>query len=218
MPRHGQRVMTSATWPKEVDSLAKRFLKKPIVVKVGELDLKCVETVEQRVIKVTQDDKKFKVLMDNITEIRRENEAKVDEEDEDNDDEDSDDDEPINLRPVVYQQPEQPPEEQNIEQNGWGSDGGENGGDENQGNGWDDPIAEDNNGEGERRGFSKFTHFEDNIFRKWKMIVFCSMKVTVDEVFRKMREARVPDICKMHGDHEQVKTIVKLYTCNLLLD
>merc|ERR1712130_120906 len=132
------------------------------------------------------------------------------EDDEDDDDDGSNDDEPVNLRPVVYQQQQQEqPQEigQPIEQNGWGSDDAENDndGDANEGNGWDDPIADDDADDGARREFNGgFAHYDQSFFRKWKMIIFCSMKVTVDEVFRKMREARVPDICKMHGDHEQI--------------
>ena len=39
--------MWSATWPKEVQALARDFLKDPIQVNIGSLDLKVSEHVQQ---------------------------------------------------------------------------------------------------------------------------------------------------------------------------
>lgn len=88
----------------------------------------------------------------------------------------------------------------------WGSDN-ENG----NGNGWDAPELESgqNNWEAEEEipavsvRNPNFGAFSKNIARKWKMIVFCSMKVTVDELFSSMIHENVKDCVKMHGDHEQ---------------
>ncbi|NXD82538.1 DDX43 helicase, partial [Halcyon senegalensis] len=56
-----QTVMTSATWPDGVRRLAKSYLKNPMIVYIGTLDLAAVNTVEQRVFVVTKEEKK--VLM-----------------------------------------------------------------------------------------------------------------------------------------------------------
>ncbi|NXS63459.1 DDX43 helicase, partial [Brachypteracias leptosomus] len=56
-----QTVMTSATWPDGVRRLAKSYLKNPMIVYIGTLDLAAVNTVEQRVIVVTEEEKR--VLM-----------------------------------------------------------------------------------------------------------------------------------------------------------
>ncbi|XP_061915490.1 probable ATP-dependent RNA helicase DDX43 [Entelurus aequoreus] len=53
-----QTVMTSATWPQGVRRLAKSYLKNPMMVYVGTLDLAAVGTVEQTVLVVQEDDKK----------------------------------------------------------------------------------------------------------------------------------------------------------------
>lgn len=42
-----QTVMTSATWPSSVRQLAEKYMKNPIQVMVGSLDLAAVHTVEQ---------------------------------------------------------------------------------------------------------------------------------------------------------------------------
>ena len=42
-----QTLMWSATWPKEVQALARDFLKDPIQVNIGSLDLKVSEHVQQ---------------------------------------------------------------------------------------------------------------------------------------------------------------------------
>ncbi|NXN47086.1 DDX43 helicase, partial [Rhinoptilus africanus] len=53
-----QTVMTSATWPDGVRRLAKSYLKNPMIVYVGTLDLAAVNTVEQRVIVIAEEEKK----------------------------------------------------------------------------------------------------------------------------------------------------------------
>lgn len=53
-----QTVMTSATWPPGVRRLAKSYLKDPMMVYVGTLDLAAVNTVQQTVLFVQEDEKK----------------------------------------------------------------------------------------------------------------------------------------------------------------
>nr|XP_057914001.1 probable ATP-dependent RNA helicase DDX43 isoform X2 [Doryrhamphus excisus] len=53
-----QTVMTSATWPTGVRRLAKSYLKNPMMVYVGTLDLAAVDTVQQTVLVVHEEDKK----------------------------------------------------------------------------------------------------------------------------------------------------------------
>ncbi|XP_027646617.1 LOW QUALITY PROTEIN: probable ATP-dependent RNA helicase DDX43 [Falco peregrinus] len=53
-----QTVMTSATWPDGVRRLAKSYLKNPMIVYVGTLDLAAVNTVEQRVVVIAEEEKK----------------------------------------------------------------------------------------------------------------------------------------------------------------
>ncbi|KAM6407347.1 putative ATP-dependent RNA helicase DDX43 [Pluvialis apricaria] len=53
-----QTVMTSATWPAGVRRLAKSYLKNPMIVYVGTLDLAAVNTVEQRVIVIAEEEKR----------------------------------------------------------------------------------------------------------------------------------------------------------------
>ncbi|XP_071597653.1 probable ATP-dependent RNA helicase DDX43 isoform X5 [Heliangelus exortis] len=53
-----QTIMTSATWPDGVRRLAKSYLKNPMIVYVGTLDLTAVNTVEQRVIVIAEEEKK----------------------------------------------------------------------------------------------------------------------------------------------------------------
>ncbi|KAM8859338.1 putative ATP-dependent RNA helicase DDX43 isoform 2-T2 [Spinachia spinachia] len=57
-----QTVMTSATWPTGVRRLAKSYLKKPMMVYVGTLDLAAVNTVQQTVLIVLEEEKKSYVL------------------------------------------------------------------------------------------------------------------------------------------------------------
>ncbi|NWH58026.1 DDX43 helicase, partial [Geococcyx californianus] len=53
-----QTVMTSATWPDSVRRLAKSYLKNPMIVYVGTLDLSAVNTVEQRVVVLAEEEKR----------------------------------------------------------------------------------------------------------------------------------------------------------------
>ncbi|MBN3279778.1 DDX43 helicase, partial [Polyodon spathula] len=53
-----QTVMTSATWPPGVRRLSKSYLKDPMMVYVGTLDLAAVNTVEQGVLVIAQEEKK----------------------------------------------------------------------------------------------------------------------------------------------------------------
>lgn len=52
-----QTVMTSATWPSGVRRLAETYMKDPIQVNVGSLDLAAVHTVTQNIVFVEEDDK-----------------------------------------------------------------------------------------------------------------------------------------------------------------
>ncbi|XP_058032239.1 probable ATP-dependent RNA helicase DDX43 [Ahaetulla prasina] len=53
-----QTVMTSATWPSGVRRLAKSYLKDPMIVYVGTLDLAAVNTVEQKIIVIPEEEKR----------------------------------------------------------------------------------------------------------------------------------------------------------------
>uniref|UniRef100_A0A8C4VF63 RNA helicase n=1 Tax=Falco tinnunculus TaxID=100819 RepID=A0A8C4VF63_FALTI len=53
-----QTVMTSATWPDGVRRLAKSYLKNPMIVYVGTLDLAVSFWVEQRVVVIAEEEKK----------------------------------------------------------------------------------------------------------------------------------------------------------------
>uniref|UniRef100_A0A6J0T3K2 RNA helicase n=2 Tax=Pogona vitticeps TaxID=103695 RepID=A0A6J0T3K2_9SAUR len=53
-----QTVMTSATWPDGVRRLARSYLKDPMIVYVGTLDLAAVNTVEQKVVVIPEEEKR----------------------------------------------------------------------------------------------------------------------------------------------------------------
>ncbi|XP_069742073.1 probable ATP-dependent RNA helicase DDX43 [Narcine bancroftii] len=53
-----QTIMTSATWPDGVRRLSKSYLKNPMLVYVGSLDLAAVETVEQNVLVISEEEKR----------------------------------------------------------------------------------------------------------------------------------------------------------------
>ncbi|XP_048209647.1 probable ATP-dependent RNA helicase DDX43 [Perognathus longimembris pacificus] len=53
-----QTIMTSATWPYAVRRLAQSYLKEPMIVYVGTLDLIAVSTVEQNIIITTEEEKR----------------------------------------------------------------------------------------------------------------------------------------------------------------
>lgn len=57
-----QTLMTSATWPVGVRRLAKSYLKSPMMVYVGTLDLAAVNTVQQMVLFVPEEEKKAYVF------------------------------------------------------------------------------------------------------------------------------------------------------------
>ncbi|KAM9345121.1 putative ATP-dependent RNA helicase DDX43 [Symphorus nematophorus] len=57
-----QTVMTSATWPTGVRRLARSYLKNPMMVYVGTLDLAAVNTVQQTVLVVHEEEKKSYVF------------------------------------------------------------------------------------------------------------------------------------------------------------
>ncbi|XP_075906915.1 putative ATP-dependent RNA helicase DDX43 isoform X1 [Nelusetta ayraudi] len=57
-----QTVMTSATWPTGVRRLAKSYLKDPMMVFVGTLDLMAVNSVQQTVLIVREEEKKSYLL------------------------------------------------------------------------------------------------------------------------------------------------------------
>ncbi|XP_012327205.2 probable ATP-dependent RNA helicase DDX43 [Aotus nancymaae] len=52
-----QTVMTSATWPRSVHRLAQSYLKEPMLVYVGTLDLVAVSSVQQNIIVTTEEEK-----------------------------------------------------------------------------------------------------------------------------------------------------------------
>ncbi|XP_036772098.2 probable ATP-dependent RNA helicase DDX43 [Manis pentadactyla] len=53
-----QTIMTSATWPSAVRRLAQSYLKEPMIVYVGTLDLVAVSTVKQNIIVTTEEEKR----------------------------------------------------------------------------------------------------------------------------------------------------------------
>ncbi|KAI5107988.1 putative ATP-dependent RNA helicase DDX43, partial [Silurus meridionalis] len=57
-----QTLMTSATWPTGVRRLAKSYLKNPMMVYVGTLDLSAVGTVQQTILFVQEEEKKAYVF------------------------------------------------------------------------------------------------------------------------------------------------------------
>ncbi|KAJ0066961.1 hypothetical protein NL108_006193, partial [Boleophthalmus pectinirostris] len=64
-----QTVMTSATWPSGVRRLAKSYLKNPMMVYVGTLDLAAVNTVKQNIVVLAEDEKKA-FLLDFIRDMK----------------------------------------------------------------------------------------------------------------------------------------------------
>ena len=58
-----QSVMTSATWPANVRRLAQSYMKDPVTVFVGSLDLAATHSVTQTLLRVQDDAAKFKELM-----------------------------------------------------------------------------------------------------------------------------------------------------------
>lgn len=58
-----QTIMTSATWPPGVRRLAQRYMKNPIQVCVGSLDLAAVHSVEQTIEIIDENDKFDRVIV-----------------------------------------------------------------------------------------------------------------------------------------------------------
>lgn len=59
-----QTIMTSATWPPGVRRLAERYMKNPVQVCIGTLDLAAVHSVEQIIEIIDEDAKYEKVSVD----------------------------------------------------------------------------------------------------------------------------------------------------------
>ncbi|XP_026684744.1 DEAD-box ATP-dependent RNA helicase 20-like [Diaphorina citri] len=67
-----QTVMTSATWNKDVQRVAKKYMVNPVKVNVGSLDLAATHTVTQKIIILDEDEKKDWLMefFDNMDEER----------------------------------------------------------------------------------------------------------------------------------------------------
>ena len=63
-----QTVMTSATWPDDVRRLASSYMRNPMQIYVGSLDLAAVHSVTQRIV-IIDDDDKIDWLRDFIAEM-----------------------------------------------------------------------------------------------------------------------------------------------------
>ena len=176
VPNNRQMIMTSATWPVAIQDMAKSFLNAPIIVRIGEFDLKCVETVEQNVIQVTHDSEKFNILFDQISSHRVFND-KITPPDQTTE----------TLIPQVAPQLVHPKKSWN----NW----------DNMENLVQDLVIAQPFGNIKP---SVPTCIENVYEVGFKMIVFCSMKYTVDTVYTRLRESGARHIRKMHGGHEQV--------------
>ncbi|CAF0728009.1 unnamed protein product [Rotaria sp. Silwood1] len=60
-----QTIMTSATWPEDVRRIAARYMRNPIQIYVGTLDLTAVHSVRQE-IEIVKEEEKFDLLLDFI--------------------------------------------------------------------------------------------------------------------------------------------------------
>ncbi|CAF4800449.1 unnamed protein product, partial [Rotaria sp. Silwood2] len=58
-----QTIMTSATWPEDVRRIAARYMRNPIQIYVGTLDLTAVHSVRQE-IEIVKEEEKFDLLLD----------------------------------------------------------------------------------------------------------------------------------------------------------
>jgi len=75
-----QTVMTSATWPPGVRRLAESYMKDPVMVYVGSLDLAAVHSVTQQIMMITSEDgemEKRDILMEFITSMEPDDKAIV---------------------------------------------------------------------------------------------------------------------------------------------
>ena len=66
-----QSVMTSATWPANVRRLAQSYMRDPVTVFVGSLDLAATHSVTQTLLRVQDDADKFKQLMKFFEEMKK---------------------------------------------------------------------------------------------------------------------------------------------------
>ncbi|UJR25523.1 hypothetical protein I4U23_006869 [Adineta vaga] len=69
-----QTVMTSATWPEEVRRIATRYMRNPIQIYIGTLDLAAVHSVRQD-IEIVKEEEKFDILLDFIGRMDTEDKA-----------------------------------------------------------------------------------------------------------------------------------------------
>lgn len=63
-----QTLMWSATWPKEVQALARDFLRSPIHIQIGSMDLSANHNILQK-IEVIQEGEKMQLLMKTLKEV-----------------------------------------------------------------------------------------------------------------------------------------------------
>ena len=71
-----QSVMTSATWPEQVRRLAVGYMKNPVTVFIGSLDLAAVHSVTQRIIRC-DNHKKDAELFDFLTNLDKDEKVNV---------------------------------------------------------------------------------------------------------------------------------------------
>ncbi|CAF0936895.1 unnamed protein product [Adineta ricciae] len=71
-----QTIMTSATWPEEVRRIAARYMRNPIQIYIGTLDLAAVHSVRQD-IEIVKEEEKFDMLLDFIGRMDAEDKAIV---------------------------------------------------------------------------------------------------------------------------------------------
>ena len=70
-----QTVMTSATWPENVRRLAQGYMKNPVTVFIGSLDLAAVHSVTQKIIRCSND-KKDEELFNFLTNLEEDEKVK----------------------------------------------------------------------------------------------------------------------------------------------
>ena len=68
--------MTSATWPENVRRLAQGYMKNPVTVFIGSLDLAAVHSVTQRIIRCSND-KKDEELFNFLTNLDKDEKVNV---------------------------------------------------------------------------------------------------------------------------------------------
>ena len=70
-----QTVMTSATWREDVNKLAQGYMKSPVTVFIGSLDLRAVHSVTQRIVRCSND-KKDEELFNFLTNLEEDEKVK----------------------------------------------------------------------------------------------------------------------------------------------